>query len=63
MPDDPVSKMIPKEPPAIDAELSDFLRWRPELRGKSIRAIQMQLRRERRMKLAAKFVKQSNADK
>ena len=60
MPDEP---NIPKEPLAMDPELQEVLQSRPELRGKSTRAIQMQLRRERRMKLAARFVKPPKADR
>ena len=63
MPDDPPSKEIPEEPLSGDAELEDFLRLRPWLRGKSTRAIQMQMRRERRMAMAEKFLRQSKADK
>jgi hypothetical protein len=63
MPDDPPSKEIPEEPLSMDAELEDFLRLRPWLRGRSPRAIQMQMRRERRMALAARFLGQSKADK
>jgi hypothetical protein len=60
MPDDPISKKMLEKPLATAAELQEALRWRPELRGKSTRAIQMLLRRERRMKLAGK---QSKAGK
>jgi hypothetical protein len=60
---DRISNENPKEAFATDAELRVALQWRPEFRGKSIRAIQMLLRRERRMKLAAKLLGPSKADK
>jgi hypothetical protein len=63
MPDDPASKDIPEEPLSGVAELEDFLQLRPWLRGKSTRAIQMQMRRERRMAMGEKFLRRSKADK
>jgi hypothetical protein len=63
MTDDPPSTEIPEEPLSGDAELEEFLRLRPWLKGRSPRAIQMQMRRERRMGMAAKSPRQSKADK
>jgi hypothetical protein len=63
MNDDPPSKEIPEEPLSEDAELEDFLRLRPWLRGRSTRAIQIQMRRERRMAMGEKFLRRSRADK
>jgi hypothetical protein len=63
MPDDPPSKDNPEEPLSGEAELEHFLRLRPWLRGKSTRAIQIQMRRERRMAMGEKFLRRSRADK